>query len=159
MATSTQRSREVQRIHNLLQASFTGQPWHGDSLMKILDGITAEQAARKPVPAAHSIWELVQHIAVWEGVARRRLSGEPVVVTPEQDWPAVHATDAAAWQRTLETLKSNHAALEQAIAGTTDDRLDEIVPGKDHSVFVLLHGVIEHAAYHAGQIALLKKAG
>jgi uncharacterized damage-inducible protein DinB len=35
--------------------------------------------------------------------------------------------------------------------------LEAIVPGTQYSNYVLLHGVIQHNLYHAGQIALLKK--
>jgi hypothetical protein len=38
------------------------------------------------------------------------------------------------------------------------DKLDEIAPGKNHSLYVMLHGATQHDLYHAGQIAVLKKA-
>jgi len=159
MATQTQqRTREIERISGMLRSSFDGDAWHGDSLMKIVDGITAEQATAKPIPGAHSIFELVQHIAVWEDVIRRRLNGETVRPTPEEDWPPVRSTDAAAWKKLMEQLKSNHAALERTVAEMSDDRLDEIVPAKNYNVYVMLHGIIQHDLYHAGQIAVLKKA-
>jgi len=159
MATQTQqRSREIERIHSMLKSSFSGDAWHGDSVMKIVDEINAEQAAAYPILGAHSIWELVQHMAVWEDVVRRRLGGETVLPTPEHDWPPVRSTDAAAWKKVVETLKSNHAALERMVAEMTDDRLDEIVPAKNYNAYVMLHGIIQHDLYHAGQIALLKKA-
>jgi uncharacterized damage-inducible protein DinB len=159
MATQTQqRSREIERIHSMFRSSFSGDAWHGDSVMKIVDEITAEQAAAYPIPGAHSIWELVQHMAVWEDVVRRRLGGETVLPTPEEDWPAVRSTDAAAWKKVVETLKSNHAALERMVAEMMDDRLDEIIPAQNYNAYVMLHGIIQHDLYHAGQIALLKKA-
>ena len=159
MATQTQQSsREIERISGMLRSSFSGDAWHGDPLMKIVDGITAEQAARKPIPGAHSIFELVQHIAVWEDVIRRRLNSETVLPTPEEDWPPVRATDTAAWKKLVEKLKSNHAALERTVAEMSDERLEEIVPAKNYNVYVMLHGIIQHDLYHAGQIAVLKKA-
>jgi hypothetical protein len=39
-----------------------------------------------------------------------------------------------------------------------DSRLTERVPGKDYDIYFMLHGAVQHALYHAGQIALLKKA-
>ncbi len=36
-------------------------------------------------------------------------------------------------------------------------KLSETVPGREYSVYCLLHGVVQHNLYHAGQIALLKK--
>ncbi len=114
--------------------------------------------ARRPIPQAHTIWELVLHIAVWESVVRRRLAGEVVQPSPEQDWPPVLDTSEAAWKNTLAELERGHRQLRQSIAALNDDRLKDRVPGKDDSVYVLLHGLIQHDLYHAGQIALLKKA-
>jgi hypothetical protein len=47
--------------------------------------------------------------------------------------------------------------LIEAVATLTDERLSEIVPGKDYTVEYLLRGLARHHIYHAGQIALLKK--
>ena len=72
-------------------------------------------------------------------------------------WPAVRDTSDAAWARSLEALKSAHQDLRYAISLLDDSRLKDIVPGKRYSVYFMLHGVIQHDLYHAGQIALLKK--
>ena len=64
---------EVQRIREQFQRAFNGEAWHGPSVLKILDGVTAQQAAAHPIPGAHSIWELTLHIAAWENACRRRL--------------------------------------------------------------------------------------
>jgi uncharacterized damage-inducible protein DinB len=56
-------------------------------------------------------------------------------------------------------LDRGHQALIDAIKKVPEARLDEpILPGKS-SIYVTLHGVIQHDLYHAGQIAILKKAG
>ena len=45
-----------------------------------------------------------------------------------------------------------------ALSGLEASRLDApIVPGYS-SVYVTLHGLVQHNLYHAGQIALLTKA-
>ncbi len=149
---------EVERIVDQLRRAYEGEAWHGPPLKQILAGITAEQAARRPVANAHSIWELVLHIAVWESVVSRRLAGEIVQPSPEQDWPPVRDTSEAAWKKALAELERGHMQLRQSIAALSDARLMDKVPGKDDSVYVLLHGVVQHDLYHAGQIALLKKA-
>ena len=58
--------KELERIKDQFQRAFNGQAWHGPSLLSLLAGVTAEQAAAHPVPGAHSIWELTLHIAAWE---------------------------------------------------------------------------------------------
>ena len=150
---------EMQRIVDQLHRAYAGNAWHGPAVSEVLAGITAEQAARKPLAGAHSIWDIVNHIAVWESVVRRRLEGERIVeLPPEEDWPAVRDTSEAAWKKTLEDLERGHRQLEETISRLSDDRLGNGVFGKDYNVYVMLHGVVQHDLYHAGQIAILKKA-
>lgn len=149
---------EIDRIADQFRRAYEGEAWHGPSLRELLDGVTAEQAARRPIPQAHTIWELVLHIAVWESVVRRRLTGEAPDPPPEQDWPPVRDTSDAAWKKTLDDLDHGHQQLRQAIALLSDDRLSQKVLGKNYSIYGMLHGLIQHDLYHAGQIALLKKS-
>ena len=150
---------EVERIADQLRRAFEGKAWHGPSVREVLAGVTAEQAARQPLPDAHSIWEIVVHIGVWEAFVRRRLEGEVITdVPPEQDWPPVADTSEAAWKRTLEDLERGHQRLRKVISELPESRLSETVSGMGYSVYFMLHGVVQHDLYHAGQIALLKKA-
>ncbi len=153
---------EVERVGTLLRGAFEGEaPWHGISLKEILEGISAPQAAQRPLPGAHSIWELVHHIAAWKDVVRRRIGGEKVLgISGEEDWPPVHHISEAAWERTLDDLERAQRQLWQAVAGLSDDRLGEELPGtrRGYSLYETLHGIIQHDLYHAGQIALLKQA-
>ena len=150
---------ETHRINSQLKRAQQGQAWHGSSLRELLEGMTAEQAAAKPIPDAHSVWELVNHIIAWEQIARRRLEGaEEIAIPDEVNFPPVTDMSEAAWQTTLQSLESSHRGLRESIKKIDDARLEEITPGTSYSIYVLLHGVIQHDLYHAGQIALLKKA-
>ncbi|PYS87293.1 MAG: DinB family protein, partial [Acidobacteria bacterium] len=71
---------EIERILDQLKRAYEGNAWHGPSVREVLAGITAEQAHARPLPNAHSIWELVHHIAVWENVGRRRLTGDRAAI-------------------------------------------------------------------------------
>jgi uncharacterized damage-inducible protein DinB len=150
---------ENSRIADQLRRAFEGEAWHGDSLFKILDGITARQAAAPPIANAHSIWELVLHIAAWDWFVLRRLSGEAAEPTDAENFPHVTDTSESAWRTALAGLRQRHDELIAAVGKFSDVRLDEAVPGKDgaHTFYYMLHGVVQHELYHAGQIALLKK--
>jgi uncharacterized damage-inducible protein DinB len=149
---------ETSRILDQLHRAYHGPAWHGPALGEILSGVTAEMAANRPLPDAHTIWEIVLHIAVWESVATRRLQGEEIPkLPPAQDWPAVLEANEAGWRRALDGLAEAQQNLESQIRGLEDARLREKVLGdRPYSIYTLLHGVIQHNLYHAGQIALLK---
>lgn len=150
---------EVSRIADQHARAFAGPAWHGPAVFEALAGVSARSAAARPLPKAHTIWEIVLHVATWEDVVARRLAGERVEPTDAEDWPAPGATTEEAWREALARLERDHAAAGRAIAALADDRLDQVpVPGGKASAYVLAHGAVQHALYHAGQIALLKKA-
>jgi uncharacterized damage-inducible protein DinB len=149
---------EIERIEEQLKLAFEGGAWHGPGVMETLEGVTAHQAAAHPLPGVHSIWELVVHIAAWEDACRRRLAGDRAELSTDEDWPPVTDTTESAWASTKSALIEGHHKLRESIAFLTEARLDEPILQNMRSVYVNIHGVIQHDLYHAGQIAILKKA-
>jgi uncharacterized damage-inducible protein DinB len=158
MSTDTTVS-ETQRIRDLFERAVGGDPWHGPSLKVLLAGISAEDAARRPIPGAHTVRELLAHASAWQDIVRRRLSGEVLPkVKAEESWPPSGMLSAAVWADEVAAFESGAQRLAEAISAFPDERLDDVVPGRDHSFYAMLHGIAEHHAYHAGQIALLRRA-
>ena len=149
---------QIEFIVDQLQRAYAGKAWHGPALEELLTGITAEQAWAKPIAGGHSIWELTMHIGAWMCASRRRLSGDPAKLTPQEDWPLIEGGSPAAWRQTVDALAQEHNQLREAVRALPESSLEHQTPGKDYSFAFLLHGVIQHTIYHAGQIALLKKA-
>jgi uncharacterized damage-inducible protein DinB len=149
----------VQGIVDQLQRAWDGDPFHGPALRTILDGIGAPAAFARPLPGAHSIAEIALHIATWEDVVQRRVSGEVIDELPdEQDWPPAREETPAAWEAVQRRLEDAHARLEQRVAALPEARLGDPVAARDYTVEYMLYGIVQHTLYHAGQIALLKKA-
>ena len=152
---------ECQRIADQLVSNIDGDAWYGDSLRKILENVTAEQARRQPIPNAHSIWELVLHLNAWVELYAGALQGRPIPPWPgmpqEMDWPPLKAVDETAWRECVRSLFENHSELADRIARFPDERLESTVPGRSYDFRQLFQGASLHAVYHAGQIALLKK--
>ncbi len=150
---------ELERSRKQLDKGFYGDAWHGPALEEVLDGISPEQATVRPIPDAHTIWEIVLHLATWRGVVRRRLEGERVDDVPtEVDWPPVPDTSEEAWAAARQALRDEQANLQTAIAALSEDQLESEVPGLGYSFYTMLHGLIHHDLYHAGQIAILRKS-
>lgn len=153
---------EVQRIRNQFERAFDGEAWHGPSVRELLNGVTAKQAAAHPIPGAHSIWELTNHIAAWEDACRRRLQGDPAQLTDDENFPPVTDTSEHAWEAAKQKLIELRQRLLDTLASTDDSRLDQPILESAEipfsSAYVTLHGGVQHTLYHAGQIAILKKA-
>ncbi len=149
---------EAARIADQLRRVFCGDAWHGPGLLELVEDVDAATAAARPVPEAHSIWELVLHVAVWDRAACRRLSGEKCQPTGEANFPRVTKATAAAWHKAVAETTRGHDRFVKTVAALPDSRLWDRVPGKRYDFYHMLHGVAQHELYHAGQIAILKKA-
>jgi uncharacterized damage-inducible protein DinB len=156
---------EVERLADLVERIIDGDPWHGSSVVTLLDGLSAREAARRPVAGSHSIWELVLHMTGWCDEVRARLDGAPAGEPASGDWPAVRDTSPAAWASAVASLIESHRALAAAIRRAGEATLE--APVVDHrdraagtglSHYLTLHGLVHHTAYHAGQIGLLRRA-
>ena len=151
---------EATRIADQLRRAFAGEAWHGDSLFEILEGVTAAQAAARPIKNAHTIWELMLHIAAWDNAVLRRLGGVAVELSDAENFPTITDATATAWRKALAEVRRVHEELVKAVSLLPDSQLDEMVPGKEgahYTFYYMLHGVAQHELYHSGQIALLKK--
>lgn len=152
---------ECKRSALQLASTIDGEAWYGDSLREILGDVTAEQARAHPVPNAHSIWEIVLHLDAWiqlfagavQGIAIPRWPG----MTKEQDWPNVAEANDEEWQASVRSLLANHRQFAERMEHFGDERLESTVPGRTYNFSRLFQSASLHAAYHGGQIALLKK--
>lgn len=152
---------ETFRLADQIRRAFEGNAWHGDSILELLADIKPATAAGRPIPNAHSIWEILLHIAAWDDGVCRYIGGTAVELTDEQNFPTVTDTSEAAWGQAIELSKKTHNELIKAVAAFPDSRLTDPVPGKNqkyYNFYYLFSGIVQHEIYHAGQIALLKKA-
>ena len=156
---------EPERIAEQLRRAFDGDSWSGPSLAQALAGITAAQAAAHPWAGVHSIGELVRHLTTWAATAARRIEERNRTVLVGEDWPPFPAiADEATWQQARQALREAHQHLLARTAALSATELDLLVEeGRNRpddsgeTIYVLLHGAVQHYLYHAGQIALLRK--
>jgi uncharacterized damage-inducible protein DinB len=134
--------------------------------MAILKGVTAQQAAWTPPNGAHSIWELVLHMTGWRTEVAERVMGKPAGDPAAGDYPAVGDPTPARWTAAVDALDAAHRRLvdltrhltDEQVFGPTKDPRNRAL-GTGVTVYELLHGIVQHDAYHAGQIAILKRIG
>lgn len=143
----------------------SGEPWHAFSTTRILDGVAAPQAAAHPAGGAHSIWEIVLHMTGWTREVAARLGGKEPSDPAEGDWPEAGDPTPSRWQDALAALDAAQRELADAAARVPDERWHQPVGGvrdpalgTGKTLLETLEGVALHHAYHAGQVALLKRA-
>src|SRR5262245_5684368 len=146
-AGAERAAAEIGRIVEQLVQLHDGGAWHGPSVGEALDGVSAADAARRPIGSAHSIWEIVRHVRGVDEQVRRDLLGEGA--SDEPDWPVPGAAEEASWRAAVDGLKRTQRALRDAVAAFPAARLHDLVPGKPHSFWYEVLGVLHHDAYHA----------
>ena len=140
-----------------LRRSVRGGAWHGPALRDLLEGISAEEAKQHPIPNAHSIWELVLHIASWARIALRRIDGGQPAPFDGEDFPEARDFTEQHWDETRDAMFDSYEQLSSVVARMSDEELEKLAPKSERSIGAMVSGVSQHAAYHGGQIALLKK--
>ena len=146
-------------IHNsswlleILDQGYTRKAWHGPNLRQSLRAVSARDAAWRPAPGRHNIWEEALHAAYWKYAVRRRLRGEKRGSFALQgcNWfKRPLQLSEKAWRADLALLEDEHRKLRAAVA--------DYLQGKAPPVAVsMIFGVAFHDVYHAGQIRLLRR--
>jgi uncharacterized damage-inducible protein DinB len=146
----------AERAVDELTSTFNGNAWHGTPLRKMVEGVDDDLAHAHPPGLTLSIAELLAHIAAWNEIVARRISGETFEVPREMDFPPVHGVP---FSDLVTRLEQAHARAVSVVGTLDDEAFDRIVPGKKHRVWTEVMGLVHHNAYHSAQIALIKKMG
>ena len=140
-----------------LRRAVRGDAWHGPALRDLLEGMSAEEAKQHPIPTAHSIWELVLHITSWARIAQRRIEGGQPEPFAGEDFPEAEDFTDQHWDEARDALFESYERLSEVVLGMTDEQIGQKAPKSSRSIGAMVSGVSQHAAYHGGQIAILKK--
>lgn len=153
--------KETHRIADQVRRTVFGPAWSGPALLEALEGLTAKQAAARPIADWKTIWELVLHAIVWQDAVRAHLAGRwpKIPLGSARDWPPQPSRPtAAAWATALAKLKRSNRALEAAAKAFPVAKLDRPLKEGATSAYVQLHGAAQHNLWHGGQVVALKKA-
>jgi uncharacterized damage-inducible protein DinB len=149
--------KETQRITKLFEDLYDGDPWIDVTILGVLKNVSAQQAAKKIAPGRNSIWQIVNHIISWRENVLLRVQGN-VINTPNNNY-FIEIADISetAWQQSLERLQNSQQQWIAFLKHFNELGFDKIYPTNKMSYFEHIHGIIQHDAYHLGQIVLLTK--
>jgi hypothetical protein len=151
---------EKQWLLRILDEAYDQPAWHGPNLRGSIRGLTARQAAWRPAPGRHNIWEIVVHAAYWKYAVRRRLRGEKRGSFPLQgsNWFARSGKGGGKeWRRDVALLEEQHRDLRALVAGISPGELRQYSRARSGFGLRQIYGAALHDVYHAGQIQLLKR--
>lgn len=148
---------EKERLVSLFENLYDGYPWLGVNIKSTLKGITAQKASTRYLANCNSIWEIVNHLISWKINVLQRLRGE-VITTPDNNYiEEITNTSEEAWQATIIRLEEVHHEWLDYLKALDEADFDKTYPPNGMTYYEHIHGIIQHDAYHLGQIVLLAK--
>jgi hypothetical protein len=152
---------EAGMIVSILDQAYDRPSWHGTNLRGSLRRVTPRQAAWRPGPARHNIWELAVHAAYWKYAVRRLLTGEKrgsFALEGSNFWRRPVEKTMAAWKRDLALLDNEHRTLRGVVASFPRAKWSRRAKkGSRFRYAWMVRGAAAHDLYHAGQVQLLKR--
>lgn len=109
----------------------------------------------------HSVWELLEHMRlaqldILEFIRNPDYESPP---WPEGYWPDSESpTNTAAWNKSIKSYKADLKALKDIAEDPKTDLFDKIPHGTGQTILREILLVVDHSAYHLGQLVLVRKA-
>ncbi|WP_339698523.1 DinB family protein [uncultured Marixanthomonas sp.] len=142
-------------IRTVLQNHLAG----GKAFMPLTDmfsEITFEKVGERPYNLPYSFYELFYHITYAQKDILKFCISETYTTPnwPDDYWPKQQAPKSKTdWQQLQEDYLKDSKELEQL---AENEALTKVVPtGEDQTLFREILLVIEHTAYHTGQLAVV----
>ncbi len=149
---------DVLRINKLFKKLYEGSPWIDLNIQNTLMAIPSTIAFKKVLPQWNSIWEIVNHLIEWRLNVLQRLQGE-IIVSPDHNYfEAIEDGSELAWKHTLRRFEESQLRWTEFLTNFKEEGFDTIYSGNGMNFYEHIHGIIQHDAYHLGQIVLLAKA-
>lgn len=142
---------QTQRIADSYHAVTIKGAWYGPSLAELIAKTSPEEAVTPPVPGAHSISTLLQHLLLWNERVRKSCEGTAM---PRWDAEKEWAEPSIPWNELVARWNQSRDGLEDKIRSFPVADLVKQVPGRNYPYETLLPGIVEHTIYHSGQIAM-----
>jgi len=148
---------EKERIIHLYQQLYDGEPWLGINLKSTLQNISPTQASTRFLANCNTIWEIVNHIISWRYAVMDKMRGVNIATPANNYIVPVTDTSERAWNETLQRLEDSQKKWIDFLNNFQQEDLDkEYTPG-NMTYYELIHGIIQHDAYHLGQIVIFAK--
>ena len=152
--------KETDLLLQMIEEGYQMRTWHGPNLRGAIRGLVAKQAAWRPSPGRHNIWEIVVHCSYWKYAVRRRILGGKKGMFPLKgsNWfPRPEKQSPPSWKEDVRLLDEMHSLMVETISGLKPADLWKKPKGSLWSIRSTLYGIAMHDVYHAGQIQLLKR--
>lgn len=148
---------ESHRIQNLFTDLYDGHPWLDVTLKDTLGRLTPTQTAQRPIKDGNTVWEILNHIISWRETVLKRVQGEIIDSPPNNYIEKIKDPSEEAWRQTLTSLETTQKEWLYFLNTFNESDFEMEYEANGHNYYEHIHGIIQHDAYHLGQIVLLAK--
>jgi uncharacterized damage-inducible protein DinB len=149
--------RESMRIAQLFEDIYDGDPWMDVNFLSNLKRIDTSQASLRIYPDWNTIWEILNHLISWREVVLARLQGKSIPSPEHNYFLPVTDTSPKNWKETLSRLEQSQEAWISFLRVFNEEDFEKNYPGTRYNYYELIHGILQHDAYHLGQIVIMIK--
>lgn len=144
-------------LARILDEGYGPGAWYGSDLKAAVAEVTPSTAFKRPAKGRHNIAEVALHHAYWAGQIESKLTGNAAAQFPleGEDWFEVNDDKTLSWKKVVSTLEAAQERLGKTVKALAGGKATSPLSEKEIADFVV--GITGHAAYHAGQIQLIKK--
>ncbi len=148
---------ETKRIISLFKKLYEGDPWIDVNIIDTLKNITAEKAQKRIAQGSNNIWEIVQHIISWRQNVLQRLEGKDMNTPAHNYFEKIENKSTEDWKNTMKTIALTHKQWIRFLENFKTSNFDKIYTPNEMTYYEHIHGILQHNAYHLGQIVMLSK--
>ena len=152
-------STNVDAIRQQLVAALAWKDAHVD-FDAAVDGIPPDKRGTRPHGLPYSAWQLIEHL---------RLAQHDILdfcinpdyeelAWPDDYWPASpEPPDSDAWETSIRRYREDLAAVQRLAADPSIDLAAKIPHGQGQTYGREVLLILDHAAYHIGELVLLRR--
>jgi uncharacterized damage-inducible protein DinB len=151
------------RINDLLTSFleiYLGPNWIEVALQDVLTDVDSTLAFSNPPGGRNSIAKIVCHLVFIREYLIKKLQGDQTTVINQDEsfnTTAFGDDPATAWQNLQEELTRTFQIIRDLLQAAEPELLDKPILPRDYNFDYLIAGIIQHEAYHTGQLEFLKK--
>lgn len=124
-----------------------------------VDGIPPDRRGAVPPGLPHSPWQLLEHLRIAQhdildfcvNAKYREMKW------PDDYWPAAAPPSFKAWDESVAAYRLDRKAMQDLAADTKIDLFARIPHGSGQTYLREILLVVDHAAYHIGQLVLVRR--
>lgn len=148
---------EKERLKSLFEKLYNGSPWIDVTIVSTLENISHRQAYKRIFAGCNSIWEITNHLIEWRGNVLKRVQGKKIKTPASNYIEKVKDNSATAWAATIKRFAKTQEQWLQFLDDLKPEQLETLYPRNNMTYYEHIQGILQHDAYHLGQIVLLKK--